>query len=230
MKIAIMQPTYLPWAGYFKMIMDVDKFIFLDDVQFAKRSWQQRNKIILNGKEKLLTVPVLNSGKQFQKIKDVSINTDDDWVKSHIMTIEQSYRKHPYFREFYPIVKSTFEKSVDNLCDININFIKDTLNYLEIETEIIRSRDLDIYGKKSQYLYDICKYFGATTYLSADGSKNYLEEEQIFSENNIDVEYLNFKMLKYPQLNTTDFVSYLSIIDVIFNLGKNETITYLRNN
>ncbi|MGE7931974.1 WbqC family protein [Viridibacillus arvi] len=226
MKCAIMQPTYLPWAGYFSMINSSDVFIFLDDVQFAKRSWQQRNKIILNRKERLLTVPVEKSGKSLQKIEEVRF-TSNGWFQSHQETINQAYGRHPYFDDVKNILNSTFNQSTDYLQDINIQFIKSTMDYLNITTPLLNSSHIPVKGNKSEYLYNICQYIGADSYISAPGSIEYIEKERIFETSKINVETFTFNTNNYKQLGVEEFISHLSIIDVIANLGKQGTIEYI---
>lgn len=221
-----MQPTYLPWAGYFSMINSSDVFIFLNDVQFAKRSWQQRNRIIINSKERLLTVPVEKSGKSLQKIEEVRF-TNNEWFQSHQETIKQAYGRHPYYDDVKNILNSTFNKSTDYLQDINIQFIKSTMDYLNITTPLLNSSHIPVEGNKSEYLYNICQYIGADSYISAPGSMEYIEKERIFETSKINVETFAFSANNYKQLGVEEFISHLSIIDVIANLGKQGAIEYI---
>ncbi|ALC86342.1 hypothetical protein AM499_11255 [Bacillus sp. FJAT-22090] len=226
MKCAIMQPTYLPWAGYFSMINSSDTFIFLDDVQFAKRSWQQRNRIISNAKERFLTVPVKKSGKRFQKINEVRC-INREWIQSHQEIIKQAYSRHTYYEDVKSILDLTFEQTSEYLQDINIHFIKNTMDYLNITTPLLKSSDIPVEGDKSEYLYRICQYLGSYSYISAPGSIEYIEEEGIFQRSNIIVEVFEFIPNYYNQLGMEGFASHLSIIDVIANLGKQGTIQYI---
>ncbi|MFJ8261825.1 WbqC family protein [Rummeliibacillus sp. NPDC094406] len=227
LKCAIMQPTYLPWAGYFSMISNVDKFVFFDDVQFARRSWQQRNRIILNKQEKWLTVPVEKKGKRDQLILEVEV-LNDGWRNSHSELLKQAYQKHPYFRDVQQIFEeSVLNNSSDLLCDINIQFISTVMRYLEIDTEILYSSQLQSTGKKSEYLLKICEEIDADTYVSAPGSLEYITEEGYFSSS-IKVEKFDFVPKKYNQKCTENFIPYLSILDVIANLGRDGTKEYLK--
>src|SRR3981081_1029831 len=111
MKIGIMQPTYLPWMGYFELMASSEVFVFLDDVQFNKKSWQQRNRIKGPNGELLITVPVLNKGKRDQAICEVCINNDDrDWGKKHLRSVELSYQKSPFFDWLYSDLREIYQR------------------------------------------------------------------------------------------------------------------------
>lgn len=229
MKCAIMQPTYLPWAGYFSMIDSVDTFVFFDDVQFARRSWQQRNRILFNGKEKMLTVPVIKAGKREQKINEVEY-VDESWKYQHKEIIRQAYKKYPFYKDIELIIEKTFQVDTGKLKDININFITLIMEYLDIKTKILFSSELEVTGKKSQYLLNICLDINANTYLSAPGSVEYILEEKNFLKSPVKLEEFVFQPIEYIQKGEDHFTSYLSILDVIANLGKIGTIEYLKNN
>lgn len=223
MKCAIMQPTYLPWIGYFDLINSVDYFVFLDDVQFNKRSWQQRNRILLNGKEKLLTVPVLTKGKQQQLINEVRIDYTQNWVKDHIQTLEIAYSKHPYGSEIINLYIETVEKKPAFLSNLNKELIKEIMIRKDLQTITLSSSDIPVSGKKSEYLLNICKYLNVNTYVSAVGSREYIEEEGLFEKSEIEVIYQSFTPFTYTQKNSESFFPYLSGLDLIANVGFSET-------
>lgn len=226
MKCAIMQPTYLPWAGYFSMINEVDCFVFFDDVQFARRSWQQRNRINFKNTEKWLTIPVKKTGLRNQLINQVEI-LDTSWKQGHLEMLKQAYKDSNFFEE---VIKLFSEGIIDmqsnKLVDYNINFIETILKYLEIETKLLRSSEISIYGKKSEYLLGICEELGASVYLSAPGSIDYIENEGYFKKSNIELSVFEFK--QYPYANS-NYIPYLSILDMVANIGIKETSIYLKN-
>lgn len=227
MKCAIMQPTYLPWTGYFNLMISVDTFIFLDDVAFAKRSWQQRNKILLQGRENFLTVPVNTKGKQSQLICDVETDENQKWRYAHKSTLYHAYSKHPYGYEIVDLLSTILDKNIVSLAKINIEIIKAIKEKLGIKTNILLSSEIPVHGKKSEYLINLCKYIGAHQYLSALGSKEYIEQEGLFEKANIDVKYQDFLPREYPQKGTDTFIPYLSIIDTIANIGFSDTREYI---
>lgn len=218
---AIMQPTYLPWMGYFKLINSVEKFVFLDDVQINKRSWQQRNKILFNSKEHYLTVPIKTKGKYFQNIKDVVIDNSSDWRNNHLKTINLAYKNKKYFDEIYEILRSVYDKKYNFLCSFNIDLIKSIMRYLEIESETISSSNLMTEGNKEKKLISILKKINASKYIAPVGSRDYIGDGKIFIKSQIELEYFNFDHPKYPQGNMQKFVDHLSVIDALFNVGKN---------
>ena len=217
---AIMQPTYLPWIGYFKLIKSVDKFVFLDDVQFNKRSWQQRNKIFFNKKTQYLTVPIKSKGKFLQKISEVMIDESIDWRNDHLKTLELAYKKTIYFEEIYNILKNVYDKKDKYLSSMNVKLIKIIMNYLKINKEIIFSSQLNTSGSKDEKLISILKEINASKYLSPEGSKIYIGEGKNFHNNQIDISFFEYKHPNYNQGNKQTFVKNLSIIDALFNLGK----------
>lgn len=223
MRCAIMQPTYLPWSGYFNLAAQVDYFIILDDVQFNKRSWQQRNRILQNGQELILSVPVFTKNKRDQLIKDVEINNESNWQQTHLKSIEMSYRKSKYKNELMPLIENIYSNKATLLADFNVNFIMKILNLLEIDVKVIKSSEIPVYGKKSEYLIELCKHLNCTDYLSPPGSKDYIEEERNFENSIVALNYQSYVPKPYEQLNTENFISHLSIIDMIFNIGIMET-------
>jgi hypothetical protein len=227
MKIAIMQPTYLPWAGYFHMIAHTDLFIFLDDVQYSRKSWQQRNKILLNGQEKFLTVPILSNGKKNQVIHEVRTDTTKLWKKKHLLTLTQTYGKHPFFHEIKGLLETFYQNDMLLLADFNRTLIEEITRLLGIQTKFLKSSDMPVTGRKSEYLVNICGYLGANVYLSAKGSKDYIEQEGLFQQNSIKVIYHDYTPAPYPQKNNQEFISHLSIIDVLANLGIEKTRDYI---
>lgn len=225
MKCAIMQPTYLPWAGYFHLIAEVDIFCFLDDVQFARRSWQQRNRILLNHTVKYLTIPTLSKGNRDQLINEVFTNESKNWRNQHKKTLYHGYAKHPYSNQILPLLSQCLDQNSQSLAEINIGIITAIKEMLGIPTPLLRTSNIPVYGKRSEYLLKICKNLGVNTYLSAAGSKPYIENEGLFKD--IKVEYQEYIPRPYPQINVTRFVPYLSIVDMIANIGLKETLNHI---
>ncbi len=216
-KIAIMQPTFLPWLGYFSLIKKVDKFIFLDSVQFNKRSWQQRNKIKNNTKSMYLTVPVLSKNKFDQKISETKIDRNSKYIENHLKSLKLNYGSSIYFDIYFNGLKKIYDNDFESISELNINLIKHCSNLLNIETEFFKTSDFNFENSKTKLLVNICKYFKANTYISPEGSKDYLIENN-FNENDISLEYQNYMHPKYNQ-NNEAFISHLSVIDLFFNEG-----------
>ena len=220
MKIAIMQPTYIPWAGYFALINHVDQFVFLDNVQFNERSWQQRNRIFSNGEVKWLSIPVIKKDYRNKKILDIKVDLSQNFYVKHLKTILQSYSKAENFDEQKNIIENFYEKKFDNLADMNISIIKIICEHLKIPANFLRASDIIYDGIRSDLLLKICKKLNCNEYISPEGSSIYLEKDlKIFSENNIKVNYFKYKTIEYKTFYKT-FIPNLSIVDLMLNCGQ----------
>lgn len=218
-KVAIMQPTYLPWIGYFGLMKSVDYFVLLDSVQFSKRSWQQRNKIKTSTGEQWLTVPVLSKGKREQKICDVKIDYSRGFHLSHIRALEQNYRSANFFDEYYPLVRNVLLSQPEKLVELNFGIINLIRQILDISTPIIRSSEMSAKGENASLLCNICLELGATEYVSPPGSRVYLDTSDDFEKVDIPVKYFDFQCRPYIQ-QYGEFIPFLSAVDLIFNCGR----------
>jgi len=226
MVCAIMQPTYLPWLGYFDLIRNVDLFVIYDHVQFEKRSWQQRNKILLQGNELILTVPVISKSKYFQSIREVEIDETQHFVNKHLNSIKAAYSKSKNFNMIYGELTNIYKQNHKLLSEINLDLIDLGMRYLSIKSKLLFSSSLNIETQKVNALIDICKKIGANKYLSPVGSKIYIDENNIFPENNIELSYQKFSYPVYKQLNSKNFTSHLSFIDYLFNVDLVEASSF----
>lgn len=218
MKVAIMQPTYLPWIGYFDLINKVDIFVLFDSVQFEKRSWQQRNRIKGPHGEVMLTVPVITKGRRFQLISVVEINQELCFFDGHLKSIKHAYSKAPYFEQYFDVIQNNYDQRHSLLVDLNIDFITLFCRLLGIETKLIRSSSLPVDGKSSELLVNICNNLNAKEYHSPARSYDYIQDGDIFLKNNIKVKYHQFNHPIYQQ-RFGSFLSHLSVIDLLFNVG-----------
>lgn len=213
MKVAISQPTFLPWPGYFFLINEVDEFVFLDNVQFNKRSWQQRNYLSNDGQKILISVPVKSKGKYDQLIKDVKIDDENFNIKKLLNKIMYLYKNHPFFDNFYSDLEKIFNKKHSMLRELNIDLIKYICKVLNINTNLSLSSDLVVDGnlKKIELLKQICIQKKASKYISTYGSKVYLGDIKKFSNTKIDISYFYSK--------EEDSNIKLSILDFLFKNG-----------
>jgi len=220
MKVAISQPTYLPWLGYFDQIDYVDKFVFLDNVQFEKRSWQQRNRIKGPNGLILLTVPVMVKGRFNQLIYDTLISDVQHWYK-HLGAIESNYRRAPFFEKYWRDFCAVSQQGWDSgrLAELNMALILWCMRALGIHTPVLRASALGSTGRKGELLATICETLGADCYLSAFGSATYLvQEEDEFAKRHIEVRFQHYEHPTYSQ-QFPPFVPYASVVDLIFNMG-----------
>ncbi len=225
MIVSIHQSQYLPWPAYFKKIAISDKFILLDDVQFQKNGVQNRNKLRNKNSDFWLTIPL--SGSLEDKINE-KIPSNDKWIKKHLQSITQSYSKAPYWSNHSDKVSSIYEGKLSRLDKINKSFIDYILMYLEIETDILLSSELQVEGQKSELVHNLCKKVGATHYISGEGAKDYLDIG-LFSKNSIEVSFLKSYNPIYEQHHGS-FIPNLSILDMIMNVDKEKMTDYLQKN
>ena len=217
--VAIMQPTYLPWVGYFDLIDRSDCFVFLDSVQFAKRSWQQRNRLKGQGQDpaRWVTVPVLTKGRRDQTIAAVEIDPASDFPASHLKTIRHLYAKTLFFTEYFAELEGILHRHT-RLADLNVDLIIWMCGRLGVATATLRSSTLDADGQKADLLTNICKQLGADRYLSAAGSREYIEESDAFASTGIDVVYHAYRPAEYRQAGEV-FEPQLSTLDLLMNEG-----------
>ena len=226
MIVAIHQPEYLPWLGFFKKMMNVELFVFLDDVQFRKKGWQNRNRIRINDGTTLLSIPVHTHS--YPKINEVTIDNEKNWSMRHKKSILYNYARAPYFGEIKDFIESIFEKKFQYLVDLNTEIIKFIMNELEIKSKIVFSSELEISKKGSDRVLDICKAVGADHYITGTfwAESNLRVEE--FKKSNIDVEFQKFQHPIYKQIHG-EFIPEMSIIDLLFNEGRKEAKKILQN-
>lgn len=217
MILSVHQPQYLPWLGYFHKLARSDLFLFLDDVQYKKREFQNRNKIKTPNGPLWLTIPVITKGLYTQHIKDVRINREEDWEQDHWKSIEFNYRKAAYFNEHRDFFYGLYQKKWDSLQDISVTIIDHVLSYLGIATPRKFSSEYNAATFSTERIIELCKKTGADTYLSGAGGRAYMDET-LFEKCGITVMYQDFKHPEYPQLYG-GFEPYMSIVDMLFNAG-----------
>jgi WbqC-like protein family len=218
-KVAISQPAYLPWLGYFDLIDQADTFVLLDSAQFEKQSWQHRNRIKTPTGLQWLTVPVLFRGRFGQRIQDVEIR-DPDFFRQHLRAVELNYRRSPFFEQFFPEFSEMLQRcSGSPLVELNQTLILWFCRILGIRSRIVRSSDLDEKGKRCELLINLCRRLQSRSYLSPLGSAVYLLNDlNKFAEAGIEVEFQHYEHPVYRQL-FGPFQSHASALDLIFNEG-----------
>lgn len=216
-----MQPTFLPWCGYFKLMQSCDIFVFLDNVQFDKRSWQQRNRFNINSKEHFLTVPILSKNKYYQLIKDTKIDNSQNWKLKHLKTLSHIYKSTPYFSKYFDIINKIYEKKFDLISELNICIIKTIARELNIKKKFFQSsKVLSKDHEASDRLIEIIKKLECRTYISPKGSKSYLDQNK-FKYNQLELEFFEYTPKAYKQINNKKFIPNLSILDFLFNCDNN---------
>ncbi|MFZ2322559.1 MAG: WbqC family protein [Ignavibacteriaceae bacterium] len=218
MILSVHQPNFIPWLGFFYKLKLSDFFVFLDDVQFSKNSYINRNKIKTPQGANWLTLPVQSSGKFGQNINDVKITNYDITKRKILSTIKMNYSKTKYFNDYFSEFEDIFNKNEGNLSNLNIDLVLLINRILNINTEIVLSSQLeDIQGDSTERLINICKKMNCSIYFSGFGGSKY-QDEDLFVENNIKLRKTDFIHPIYPQL-WGEFIPNLSVIDLIFNCG-----------
>ena len=216
---AIMQPTYLPWMGYFALMSEVDTFVLLDSVQFHKHSWQQRNRIKTPDGIQWLTVPVLTKGRFHQTVEQVEINPSMDFRRKHLKALEIVYHKAPHFAEYAPSIFEIIARPYTHLAELTIALIRHLAAELKISTRILRSSELGVDGSKAELLGNICQSVGVNHYISPPGAAAYLVTDRSLSARGIRLSYSDFTPKPYPQANG-DFFPLASVVDALFQVGE----------
>ncbi len=214
--VAINQPGYLPWMGFFKRIMYSDIFVFLDDVQYLKKDWQNRNKIRTSQGWIWLSVPVKKN--DLENLNKVDIDYSENWISTHKKSIRYNYSKSKFFDDHWPFFEQLFEKKFTRLIDLNMEIINYVLQTLDIKTKTIFASELEVTGKKSDLNLSICKTLNADVYLSGTLGQDYIKIDD-FKNNDIDVKFADYRHPVYPQY-FDPFIPNMAIIDLLFNCGK----------
>lgn len=220
MKLAVHQPNYLPWPGYFRKMAQCDIFVILDTVQFPRGcSVANRNLIKTPNGPQILTVPVKRKGLSLQRYDDILVVPG--WKKKHLKALELNYGKAPYFEEIFPQLGQVLQDS-GYLLDINYGFIKLVYDWMKLETKLVFLSSLPQFADlwKNERIVALCHHFSAKAYLSGSGGKAY-NDPQIFEKHGLSLEYLSYQPIPYPQL-WGSFIPNLSIVDMLFNCGTDQ--------
>lgn len=214
MKLAIMQPYLFPYIGYFQLLKTVDKFVLYDDVAFINRGWINRNKVLVNGKEQLFTIP-LREASQNKKILEIDIDDTQKWRDKLLKTLQQSYKKAPQYAAVYPVIEEILQTPATRITDLIAVSITLLANYLSISTEIVPSSTIyaNQHLKGPERILDICLQEGASEYINPIGGME-LYDRAAFAEKDILLHFIRSRKEEYPQFGG-EFVPWLSIIDVL---------------
>ncbi len=216
MIVAIHQPQYLPWLGYFDKMQRADVFCYLDNVQYKKNEWQNRNRIKTAQGRQWITVPV---GYRFpQKINEVKINSAEKWQRKHLQALRTNYSKAPFYKEYIDCFEDAFAKKHERLSELNIGLIDMLREILVLgQKPTLIASELSLPNDPTERLIDVCRAAGGDTYLAGKDGANYMDLDR-FVASGIKVIFQDFNHPVYPQL-FGNFESHLSIVDLLFNCG-----------
>lgn len=213
MKLAIMQPYFMPYIGYFQLIAAVDQFIVYDNIKYTKKGWINRNRMLQNGKDVMFSLP-LKSDSDYLDVRERELAADFKRDKL-LNKIKEHYHRAPYFEEAYPLIEHIVRHEATNLFDYIHHSIVTSCTYLGISTAIRASSDIAIdHGLKSQEkIFALCEAVGASTYVNAIGGTK-LYSEKSFREMGVELKFIQSRPFQYAQFGEA-FVPWLSIIDVL---------------
>jgi hypothetical protein len=220
MNCIILQPSYIPWRGYFHQIRKADVFVFYDDVQYDKHGWRNRNRVKTSNGSRWLTIPVLSKGSPVNHtpINEIAIDPVQPWKKKHFETIRQAYVKAPHYERYRGLLEDFYGRPTRLLADFTIETTITLAKELGITgTRYVRSSSLPARGSKTDRLLSILRHVKATRYISGPSARNYLEGEK-FRDAGIILEYMAYDYPEYPQLYPP-FDPQVSILDLLFMTG-----------
>ncbi len=227
MRVAVMQPTYLPWLGYFDLMDQVDAWVVLDNVQFVKQSWQQRNRIKTPAGLLLLSLPARVHGRLGQRIADVELRERGFW-REHLASIDNYYRRCPHFEAVRAELASVFATSCAEdaegapplrLVDVNLALIEFARRRFGIATPLLRASQLRSAGQRGELVAALCAELGAREYVSPIGARDYLAEDAgAFASRGIALRFHAYEHPVYPQ-RFPPFAPHAAFVDLLFNCG-----------
>lgn len=225
----VMQPTYLPWSGYFNLMAEADVFVLLDDVQFNRNSWQSRNRILSQGTELMLSVPV-KAEHLDTRIQDVRL-ASGPWRRKHMTSIREAYGRAPHGPDLIELLRPVYEldPASDLLTDWNQQLISVLAKALDIATPVVRASTLGCEGTRSAHVLNICTRLSCDEYLSPCGSADYLSEDGFERNGRVALRFQTYAPAPYPQRKVPAFVSHLSVVDVIAHQGLEFAHRYIRS-
>jgi hypothetical protein len=221
-----MQPTFLPWAGYFNLMFQANDFVFLDDVQLEKQSWQTRNRLINGGQAHWIIAPVHHTHLS-QTLSNTEIMDQIPWRKKLARGFAISYNRHPFFADAKEIIDTLVDAPDHKLAALNQRVIRFLAAKFEMKTRFHLASELEIGGERSDSLISFCKFFSAEEYLSPVGSANYLAEDDFANRSPARLRFQNFVPTPYKQRGCNSFHSHLSIVDIVANIGWDMTKIYV---
>lgn len=226
MTLAIMQPYFFPYIGYFQLINAVDKFVVYDDVHFINKGWINRNNILVGGKANLFTIP-LKGASQNLLIREIELENIEGFSKKFVKTIEQSYKKAPFFNNGFEIVERVFNTFGGNIGELATKSLTETCDYLGLKTEIVPSSVIyqNQHLKAQERILDICLQEKTAHYINPIGGLE-LYNKELFAQNGILLNFIKSKRVEYPQFKN-EFVPWLSMIDILMFCSKDQIHGFL---
>ncbi|HJP61092.1 MAG TPA: WbqC family protein [Gemmatimonadaceae bacterium] len=228
--VAIHQPNFLPWLGYFAKIASSDVFLIMDNAQFPKTggSWSNRVKMRVGGQPSWLTVPIVRAYHGVRSVREMEIDEHSPWRTKLLRTIRMSYARSPFFAEVFPLIEDVFAYASASLSDFNLNGIKKIMDAMDMDTnKLMLGSELDVSGAGTALLINMVKAVNGTTYLCGGGASGYQDDEEIAAAG-IRLRYQSFSHPEYSQGVEVDFLPGLSIVDALMWCGISGTSSLVR--
>jgi hypothetical protein len=213
----VLQPSYLPWLGYFAQLKQSDVFVIYDDVQFDKNGWRNRNRIKTAQGAQWLTVPVLTTGQHRPANRDIAVDNKQAWGKKHLAALRQNYARAPYFAQTIATFEILYGQAWHRLLDLNVACFDAVNQLLGLRREIRFASELGVEGQGAERLIGICHKLEADRFYEGAAGRDYIDDT-LFKDAGIAIEYQDYQHPVYPQLHG-DFIPFLSVVDLLFNCG-----------
>jgi hypothetical protein len=218
-RLAAVQSSYIPWKGYFDIVALADEFVLLDEVQYTRRDWRNRNRIKTADGLKWLTIPVQAKGNYHERIDQILV-ADGSWAGKHLKTLQHTYSRAPHFESYEEAIAALYDEaaSLSRLSEINRTFLAGICPLLGIEARLSWSTEYATGGRKTARLVSLCRSAAATEYISGPAASNYLDQD-MFREDGISVRYMDYSGYpEYPQQHPP-FEHSVSVLDLLFHVG-----------
>ncbi len=230
MKLAIHQPHYFPWIGYFDKMAKVDRFVLMDEVQLANKSYMVRNSFLQrNGQLTYLTIPCEKKGYREKGYNEIKLIPGDTWQKQHMQFFETTFKYSPFKSEVLDRISPVFTKEYEYIADATEDSIRICMDMLDIKTETVKQSELDYdrdrwdelesSERKSNNILDMCLSEQADAYMTGTGASLRFLDRDIFGEANVKLAIQSFDHPHYEQRFSEEFVEGISILDMFFNIG-----------
>lgn len=227
--VAIHQPNFFPWLGYFDKISQADIFLFLDDVQFPKKggTWSNRVKLLIGNQARWVTAAIDRNYSGTRAIREMHFLANDRWREKMLKSLEVNYRSHPFYSETMVVLEPIILNTESNIADYNIYAVTKIAQQIGLDTKKLkRSSDLSAEGSSNELLCSLTLLAGGNTYMCGGGADGY-QNDVIFEKKGVQLHYQNFEHPIYPQCGQSEFLPGLSVIDIAMNMGWSEIKSFM---
>ena len=220
------QPAYIPWSGFIHKILSSEIFVILDNIQFEKNSFINRNHLLINNEPKLLTVPIEIKNHLQLKIKDIKISNQTNWRRKHLQSIHLNYNRSPFYKKHISFFENIYNKKWSHVCEINSEILNYILEDIKSDTKIIKLSELEVEGKKTQLLVNLCKKLDCNYFLFGNNGIDYADLD-LGKKENIKFLYQEFNNKNFYDYQKFKFKGDISILDLLFKMESSSIKEYI---